>query len=762
MLSTHLVLPCVLSHKSNKISSKALIDTGASGFAFIDADFVSHNNLPQIPLPSPQKLEVIDGRPISSGHITHTTYLDISINGDTESASFYITKLGRYPIVLELPWMQHHDVLIKFGQNTVEFGSPFCRKHCLASGTLIRVSGQSPPPSIAMISAGAFHRAVRQRRSQVFALSLLEINSLLQQDLKAATPNISLQTIPPAYSRYLPMFEEDMAKHLQPPRPMDLKIELKEGTQAPFGPLYHMSIEELKILKAYISQNLSRGFIRVSSSSAASPVLFVKTNDGTLRLCVDYRALNSITKKDRYPLPPIRETLNRLASAKWYTKLDLRQGYHQLRMATGEEWKTAFRTRQGLYEYLVVPFRLTNAPAGFQKFVNGILAPYLDDFCTAYIDDTLVYSATLEEHRIHVQKVLEALYKEGILLKPEKCEFDVQSTRYLGYVLSSKGLEMDPVKTKTIREWKRPKSVHDVQMFLGFANFYRRYIRGYSIITRPLTGLTGKEKEFIWDGDHERAFKSLKTAFTTAPVLQPFDFEKRCVVETDASDFVSARVLSQPDLYGVLHPVAFFSKKHTPAECNYEIYDNELLAVVRAFEEWRPELEGAAYPVEVLSDHRNLEYFISKQDLNRRQARWSTFLSRFDYKIQYRPGRVGLKPDAVTRRSEDLPLEGDLRLLNQSQTILKRENLGSGIYREMRIRDGLSGEEGLPVLAVAEVAFQPPHISTDNYTSFAQEVLVGYENDLVPRRILLALKNGIRMMRELSIGECGERNNLLY
>ena len=259
-----------------------------------------------------------------------------------------------------------------------------------------------------------------------------------------------------------------------------------------------MSVEELKILKAYISENLSHGYIRVSSSSTASPLLFVKKNDGTLRLWVNYRALDSITKKDRYPLPPIRETLSHLASAKWYTKLDLREGYHQPQMAAGEKWKTAFRTRLGLYEYLVVFFGLTNPSASFQKFVNGSLAPYLDsdDFCTAYIDDILVYSATMEEHRVQVQKVLEALNKEEILLKPEKCDFDIQSTRYLEYVLSSKGLEMDPVKTKTIREWKRPKSVHDIQMFLGFANFYKRFIRGYYSITRPLTGLTGKGKEF--------------------------------------------------------------------------------------------------------------------------------------------------------------------------------------------------------------------------------------------------------------------------
>jgi len=323
-------------------------------------------------------------------------------------------------------------------------------------------------------------------------------------------------------------------------------------------------------------------------------------------------------------------------------------------MEVGEKWKTGFRTHQGLYEYLAVPFELTNTQAGFQKFVNGILALYLDDFCIAYIDDILVYSATLEEHRTYVQKVFEALYEERILLKPEKCEFDIQTTKYLGYVLLSAGLEMDSVKTRTIREWKRPTSVCDVQMFLGFANFYRRFIKEYSNITGLLTELTGKGKECCWKSKQEDTFESLKRAFTTAPVLQLFDYEKPCI-----------------------HPVAFFSKKHTPAECKYEIYDKELLAIVRAFEEWWPELEGTAYTVDVLSDHRNLEYFMSKPDLNCWQPRWSTYLSHFKYKIQYRPRRLGLKPAALTRRLEDLPCEGATRLLNQSQTILKRENLAS-------------------------------------------------------------------------------------
>lgn len=234
---------------------------------------------------------------------------------------------------------------------------------------------------------------------------------------------------------------------------------------------------------------------------------------------------------------------------------------------------------------------------------------------------------------------------------------------------------MDPDKVKTIVDWETPTCVTDVQAFIGFANFYRRFIKDFSKIITPLVNLTKKGIQFKWDTTCELSFNALKKAFTTAPVLRPFDWNKEVILETDASDYVSAGVLSQYDDNGVLHPVAFFSKKHSATECNYEIYDKELLAIIRCFEEWRPELEGTPSPIKVITDHRNLEYFMTTKLLNRRQARWSEFLSRFNFKIIYRPGKQGAKPDALTRRSEDLPKEGDERLLHQSQTVLKKENL---------------------------------------------------------------------------------------
>ncbi|KAG0158458.1 hypothetical protein PDIDSM_5972 [Penicillium digitatum] len=421
------------------------------------------------------------------------------------------------------------------------------------------------------------------------------------------------------------VFSPKEAERLPPHRSYDHKMVLQEDKPLPFGPLYPMSRNELEVLKDWIEDNLRKGFIRPSSSPAASPVLFVKKPGGGLRFCVDYRAPNAITVKDRYPM-------------KFFTKIDIISAFNNLRIAKGQEYLTAFRTRLGLFESLVMPFGLTGAPASFQRFINDTLREYLDCFCTAYLDDILIYSRTRAEHIEHVRKVLQRPREAGLFAKLSKCEFCVSETKFLGTIIGEDGIRMDPDKIETIVNWKTPTCLTDVQAFIGFGNFYRRFIRDFSKVIA-------------------RSFEALKKAFTSAPVLKAFDWSKEIVLETDASDFVSAGVLSQYDDAGILHPIAFFSKKHSAAECNYEIYDKELLAIIRCFEEWRPELEGTPSPVKVITDHRNLEYFTTTKLLNRRQARWSEFLS------------------GLTSRSQDIPKEGDERLAHQSQTVLKKENL---------------------------------------------------------------------------------------
>ncbi|KAI0992163.1 hypothetical protein K3495_g16023, partial [Podosphaera aphanis] len=258
-----------------------------------------------------------------------------------------------------------------------------------------------------------------------------------------------------------------------------------------------------------------------------------------------------------------------------------------------------------------MPFGLTNAPATFQARINEVLRPFLDITCTAYIDDVLIYSDSIDEHKKHVNEVLEALGKSGLKLDIKKCEFDVQEVIYLGLIISTSGIRMDPRKVECITDWKECKNTKDVQAFLGFANFYRRFIKGFSKIVRPLVALTKKNTEFNWSQTCLSAFNNLKRAFTAAPILAHFDPVKQTFLETDASDYVSSGILSQKDEEGILHPVAFLSKKFDPAECNYEVYDKELLAIVRCFESWRSELQGTYHPITVLTDHSNLVYFMT-------------------------------------------------------------------------------------------------------------------------------------------------------
>ena len=300
---------------------------------------------------------------------------------------------------------------------------------------------------------------------------------------------------------------------------------------------------------------------------------------------MDYRGLNAVTVKNRYPLPLISETLNRLSRAKIFTKLDIISAFNRLRIREGDEPLTAFKTRFGLFEYLVMPFGLCNGPASFQNYINDTLGEWLDDFCTAYLDDILIYSHNEAEHEIHVKRILQKLLEAGLQIDITKCAFGVTEVPYLGLIITTKGVKMDPAKVDTIINWPLMINVKDVQSFLGFANFYRRFIYGYSKLAAPLTNLTKKNVPFEWTPECQKAFDTLKSAFTSETVLRHYDPSLPIVIETDASDYVSGGILSQYGKDGILYPVAYFSKKHNPAECNYKIYDKELMAIVRAFEE---------------------------------------------------------------------------------------------------------------------------------------------------------------------------------
>jgi len=591
----------------------------------------------------------------------------------------------------------------------------------------------------------------------------------LEDIRKALAPKVRIDpatVVPPQYHDHLNAFDQDEANRLAPHRDCDHAIELKPGAIPPHGPLYNMSQDELKVLRKFLKENLDKGFIRASTSQAASPVLFAKKPGGGLRFCVDYRALNAITIKNRYPLPLVQETLSRLSKAKFFTKLDVIHAFNRIRIREGDEWLTAFNTRYGLFESLVMPFGLSNAPATFQARINEVLRPFLDIFCTAYIDDILVYSDTLEEHRNHVKAVLRAVQEAGLQLDIKKCAFEVQEVTYLGLIVTTTGVRMDPAKVECITSWEAPVNVKDVQAFLGFSNFYRRFIKGFSRIVTPLVYLTKKESKWNWTPACQRAFDTLKAAFTSAPILSHFDPEREIWLETDASDYVSSAILSQKDDKGELHPVAFMSRKYDPAECNYEIYDKELLAIVRAFESWRSDLTGSAHPIHVLTDHRNLEYFMTTKQLTRRQVRWSEFLSEFDFVIKFRPGKEGRKPDSLTRRSQDLPHDGsDPRHTYQHQAFFSDENLDPEIKLDLDQLDFSSELSPEELQAEMELYLNelPPEDEPQNL-KIMRLLEEGYKSDNWYKAICKEMNKpeGIPHSKEIALSECVLRDDRLF
>ncbi len=325
--------------------------------------------------------------------------------------------------------------------------------------------------------------------------------------------------LPKKYQEYADVFDKVKASTLPVHRQYDCPIDLQPGKEPPWGPIYNLSPRELEVLRTYIDENLTNGFIRHSKSPTGAPIFFVKKKDGSLRLVVDYRGLNKVTIRNKYALPLISTLLERISGAKYFTKIDLRGAYKLVGIRPGDEWKIAFRTRYGHFEYIVMPFGLTNTPAVFQHMANDIFGDLLDIFLIIYLDDLLIYSKTQEEHDAHVCQVLQRLREHGLYAKLEKCSFDCEQVEFLGYIISSNGISMDPAKVQTVLDWKTPCSVRDVQCFLGFSNVYRKLINRHSEVVLPLVHLTKKNCSFTWTSEADNSFLALKQAVTSDPVL---------------------------------------------------------------------------------------------------------------------------------------------------------------------------------------------------------------------------------------------------
>jgi len=450
-------------------------------------------------------------------------------------------------------------------------------------------------------------RACKLEGSTKYQLQLCPSDSVKACSSSASTL-LDLNIVPPEYCNYADVFSKAKASELPPHCNYNLKINLEEGTSPPLGTVYSLSPVELSALQTFINKNLNTGFICPTASSHAALVLFVKKKDGSLCLCVDFQGLNKITKKDSYPLPLISDLLDSPSHGKIYSKINLWHVYHLVQIALGNEWKTAFHTCYGSYEWLVMPFGLTNAPAAFQCFVNTIFADMLDVCIIVYLN-ILIYSEDMESHQQHIQEVLCHLQLHGLFAKLEKCEFHSDLVEYLGYCLSPDCLTMSLDKLQTISDWSKCRKVKDIQSFLGFANFYHQFIFNYSDIVVPLTWLTQKDAPWNFSEDCQHSFNALKHAFTTMPILTHFILDTPIIMETDASDYAIAGILSITCADREIHPVAYYSQTLTTLELNYDTHDKELLAIFEAFQNWHHYLKGSTSPIDVVTDHKNLEYF---------------------------------------------------------------------------------------------------------------------------------------------------------
>ena len=439
------------------------------------------------------------------------------------------------------------------------------------------------------------------------------------------------------------MFPPNVPSGLPPLRGIEHQIDLIPGASLPNRPAYRSNPQETKEIQRQVDELISKGWVRDSMSPCAVPVILVPKKDGTWRMCSDCRALNNITIKYRHPIPRLDDLLDELHGACYFSKIDLKSGYNQIRIREGDEWKTAFKTKYGLYEWLVMPFGLTNAPSTFMRLMNHILREFIGKFVVVYFDDILIYSTSLDLHIDHLKSVLCVLREEQLYANLEKCIFCTNHVVFLGFVVSSKGVQVDEEKVRAIQEWPTPKSVTEVRSFHGLASFYRRFVKDFSTLAAPLNEVLKKNVGFKWGEKQEEAFNVLKQKLTNAPILALPNFQKSFEIECDASNVGIGAVLMQEG-----HPIAYFSEKLSGPTLNYSTYDKELYALVRALKTWQHYL----YPKEFVihSDHESLKYIKGQGKLNKRHAKWVEFLEQFPYVIKHKKGKGNIVADALSRR----------------------------------------------------------------------------------------------------------------
>ena len=658
-----------------------LIDSGAS-CQFVSEDWVLRHGFTTLPA-DPVRVAVPNGTEYVCNRVVQTK---IKLGSYRDTVSFRVIPLAAgFDAVLGGTWLQEHNPRIDWVLGTVEF------RHRGQQVLFRRPPAPDPKPRT-LLSALQLARAVG-KGCELFAAIVRPD----KDDGGGPADAAKAATVDRLLRKYTGVFA--VPKGLPPEREIDHRIDLEEGATPPSRPTYRMSPVELDELKKQLAELTESGFIQPSKSPYGAPVLFVRKKDGSMRMCVDYRALNKISVKNKYPLPRIDELLDRLAGATVFSKLDLRAGYHQIRIAEGDVPKTAFRTRYGSFEFLVLPFGLTNAPATFQGLMNTVFSDMLDTCVVVYLDDILVYSASEADHAQHLEAVLQRLLEHQLYAKQSKCEFFTRRVDFLGHIVSSKGVEVDDKKLDIVRDWAPPANVHELRSFMGLANFFRRFVRRYTHIAAPLHSLTSKNVVFRWESQHQAALEELKQALSSAPVVVPPNPSLPYLVYTDASDLQIGAVLTQDHGQGP-QVVAFESRSLTPGERSYSVQDKEMLSIVHACAIWRHHLHGSSVEFVVNTDHASLQYFFSCKEPSRQHQRWAQKLGEFKFTIRYQPGKLNVVADALSRRPTSATLAG-MRILAATTTVSVQPGLLQAV------RDGYQQDEAARAL-ISEIEERRP------------------------------------------------------
>ncbi|KAI3743880.1 hypothetical protein L1987_56947 [Smallanthus sonchifolius] len=603
----------------NSQYASILFDTGA------DKSFVSHNFEPLLAktrskLEKTFTVEVANGDSLTIDSIIPNCSLEL--NDHTFPINLVPMPLGSFDIIIGMDWLsKHHAEVICFEK---------CIQIPLPSGETLRVFGEKPCKGLKLMSCTTAQKYLRKKHVAFLA-------HVVQKDVKEK----SIQDIP-VIRDFLEVFPEDLSG-LPPVRQVEFRIDLVPGANPVARAPYRLAPFEMQELASQLQELSDKGFIRPSHSPWGAPVLFVKKKDGSFRMCIDYRELNKLTIKNRYPLPRIDDLFDQLQGSTCFSKIDLRSGYHQLRVQEEDIPKTAFRTRYGHYEFMVMPFGLTNAPAVFMDLMNRVCKPYLDKFVIVFIDDILIYSKTKADHEQHLRLVLDLLRKEQLYAKFSKCEFWLKEVQFLGHIVNEKGIHVDPAKIEVVKNWNTPKTPTEVRSFLGLAGYYRRFISNFSKIVVPLTALTHKGKPYEWGPKQEEAFQTLKQKLCNAPILTLLDGNDDLVVYCDASNQGLGCVLMQRGKV-----IAYASRQRKIHEKNYTTHDLELGAVVFALKIWRHYLYGTKCVV--FTDHKSLQHIFNQKELNMRQRRWVELLNDYDCEIHYHPGKANVVADALSRK----------------------------------------------------------------------------------------------------------------